>query len=199
MRALSIKMDTLLELLTIPDEGILKKYCQRLTITNNKLGEWIASAPNNEYCYQYKRYSTERMPDHLNPTPKQMTSFIEQISSLKQGEVKTLEGLALKVASKVQQLSKERRARIGHLFHSHDMKVWCLIYMTQRDTQVFEQHWKYGPHVHLFTSATVDSSPETITNKLANEEKMPDGIHVRFFDPEWGQEWHEKWAPDVRP
>jgi hypothetical protein len=196
-----------LSLLEVDSKQEVIRACDDAVITPKTLSALISTAQARTDICTYRRLEVERPMGDLQPTPDQMRDFTRQLEELTQSAKSklTVTGRGAKAVSKIFQFADHRRDRIGHLVVSINRPVWFFLYADQRDTSVSnthweksQNHWSEGPHMHLAHSFTTNRTMDAYLKSFMNDDRLPKSQHVRFFDPEWGQEWHEKWSPENR-
>lgn len=200
-----------LSLLTMSTKRALTDSCARIMIDPASLRAFVIEASSSPDSYAYRRLEAAR-PDKVRPDV--MQSFMSQLHKSRTVgpynarvlSIHDLGGPGAKVMSMFRQIGIERRCRIGHLIRKVRGAEWMLLYCdvvdvaaSQDPEGLLDNHWVYGPHMHLIHS--LENSYLSLDQLVANflgMRKLKSTIHIRFHDPEWGQQFQEKYHPAVR-
>ncbi|MDD2951118.1 MAG: hypothetical protein PHU29_10050, partial [Sulfuricurvum sp.] len=137
-------LNNLVDLFNCNSKRELEKLAKDIIIHQQDFVEIILAAQHNELSpYNYANYFDRRIPDHLMPTEEEH----EAISKNGVGKYKTRK--AQKFANKIFQLPIQQRITAAHLFYTSDQKYWDLFYFDDKDRSKYDNHWKYGPHIHF--------------------------------------------------
>jgi len=134
----------LIEIFNIDTKRDLEKHCSKMVLHRRDLAALIVSAQHGVfYPYRYANFFERRLPEHLFPSEKQF----EALKTNGVGPYKTK--AASKVFGKVIQLKKQHRTLAAYLFYTPGFQYWHLLYFDNHDVDETDNHWKYGPHIHL--------------------------------------------------
>ncbi len=169
--------DYLQKLLSIEKKSELSKYCKDLVIKKEDFARLVLGCYRIGYFHQRK--SNDFVPEHLWPTDQEL----EGLSS--DGPNHELSRDGKKFVRKVDQVFKDRRFLIGHVF-SNSSK-WHIFFFDQRDLGAHtKSHWKEGPHIHFVNYLWPRVDPDKLWKDLGNSDAdIGDSLHIRFqdFDP----------------
>ncbi len=144
MRSPTPGIRDLIEIFNIETKRHLYKHCSKMVVHRRDLVALIISAKNGVfYPYKYANFFDRYLPEHLFPSEKQ----IEALENNGVGSYKSK--AASKVFSKLMQLKKQHRTLAAHLFYTPGFQYWHLFYFDNHDVEKTDNHWKYGPHIHL--------------------------------------------------
>lgn len=122
------------------------RHCSGLVVHRQDLVALILGAQHSALApYRYTYHFADKVPPHLLPNEAEH-SAIQQYGV---GEFRTRG--ARKFASKIFQLSHERRVLAAHLFYTPNYRYWHLFYFDNHDTGKSKNQWKHGPHIHYIS------------------------------------------------
>lgn len=126
------------KLLNASKKAELEKLIRSITVTQEELVVLVHTSEKIGYKH-FLNYG-QWIPQHLIPSE-------EEKKALSENGVGELKGKALKHLKKVNQIFKERKYRVGHLFVGS--QKWHLFYLDLKDIEQDNNHWMNGPHLHF--------------------------------------------------
>ena len=168
----------LLALFDFTKKSELEKHAKQIAIHKGEFANLVAVAKFEKLGpYQHDMYSRDFIPDHLQPRS-------EDAANLGDIEVgKPLPRSAQKFFRKVNQIFKQRRFLVGHLFYMPCQTRWHFFYFDQRDMSVEApaNHWRGGPHLHLINWLWPNWTAETLWDHfVSGNVKLGGSLHIRW-------------------
>ncbi len=168
--------DGLVHLFNTTSKAKLEKYCRDFVLRQTDLVMWIMIAQTGGLdAYRYASHFDDKVPAHLHPTD-------EERAAIGKSEIgQPLPEKAKKAMSKISQLFVERRHFCAHLFYTLDEQYWFLFYFDQRDLAKRNNHWKYGPHVHLISHHWPNLQVDEVWQRVQRgDAKFTNKLHLRY-------------------
>ena len=175
--------DYLQELLAIEKKSELKKFCKKITITQDDLIRLIFNSSTIGYLHARKHH--EFVPKHLLPKGNELGALGHTPAG------KILKADAKKCVNKISQIFKERRQLSAHVFYN-DTK-WHIFYFDLDDTDERSNHWKHGPHIHFVNYLWPNLDINNLCGLFDKVESSATGkLHIRYKDQDRTQEYPDE-------
>ena len=166
----------LVKILQITKKNDLVKYCKSLVIHGDDFANLITICEAFRIGLAHKIYTRQFVPPHLHPTK-------EEAKALDTSEDPKLHGKGLKFIRNINQMFYERRFVVGHLFFTRELKYWHFFYFDQKDIDEYDNHWEYGPHIHLVNHLWPNYDAKTVWQTFTSDNPFIKGsLHIRFDD-----------------
>ena len=173
------KDDTLKAFLKIFEIGTKKellKHCKTTVIHSDHFANFIGLAEAGLLQYRHLIHYRDLVPEHLHPKPEEIQGIPLTVGA-------KLEGKPLTFFNKVQQIFRDRRYLVGHMFYSSNLKYWHFFYFDQRDLSRYGNHWKHGPHIHFLNFLWPEYTCETLWNQfITRNPTLRSSMHIRYLD-----------------
>ena len=170
-------LGSLLAIFDILDKADLDQHCRTAVIYKSDLSTLIMACLSDDVPIRHFPFFKHHHPEHLVPTDNDREAIGRNGPGLLSKEAK-------KFTNKVGQMFEQRRLFCGHLFIPvQNTDEWHLFYFDQRDTDLRNNHWEHGGHLHLMNMLTHPRlSVLDLVQKLEAEErpKLGGGFHIRF-------------------
>ena len=178
--------DYLQELLAIEKKAELKRFCKKITITQDDLIRLIFNCSTIGYLHARKHH--EFVPKHLPPKDNELRALGRATTG------DTLTGDAEKCVNKISQIFKERRQLSAHVFYN-DAK-WHIFYFDLDDTDERSNHWKHGSHIHFVNYLWPNLDINNLFGLFDEAESNVAGkLHIRYKDQERTQGYIDEVSP----
>jgi hypothetical protein len=169
-------MADLLHLFEFDKKNLLEKYCKKLTVYSNDFANLIYWADNGDFKFDHNCWYREIVPSDLQSTLDSLPNIHDkQLSHTDQS----------RIIRRLVQVIRVRRQLVIHMFFNKDITQWYYFYFDQHETSVDDNHWKFGPHMHLINHLFTNRDPVLILKEFLNDKpNINDGFHIRFIDKE---------------
>lgn len=156
----------------------VKKLASKTEISSDGFFKLIllAQAENLDvFPYLHQIHCRELQPEHLHLSDK-------DLKGIANNGVGELKGDAVKAISKVNQMFKERKWTVGHMFYTPDFKFWHFFYFDLKDMATENNHWKFGgSHVHYISDLNPQYTAESAWEQFTSGSKSFGGdVHLKY-------------------
>jgi len=157
----------------------VKKLAKSLILSKDGFYKLIMIAKMEQFDkfeYAHQSFHREHQPEHLALTAKDLKGIAEN-------SVGEIQGDAIKAFSKINQMYKERKSVVGHMFYTPDFKYWHFFYFDLEDTASVNNHWTHAdsPHIHYICDLNPQYTAESAWGKFINGSKSFGGnVHIRY-------------------
>lgn len=172
-----IDPEPFLKIFEISKKSELVKHCKEITIHSSDFATTVFACDAGAMPWLHKISYRDFVPEHLKPTDKLGKALAGQ-------GIGPLNDEARKEFVKIEQLFKDRRYLVGHIFYKHDLSQWHFFYFDQRDFDTRNNHWEHGAHIHLLNHLWPNLKADTLWQTFnAGNPKLSGSLHIRFSDP----------------
>ncbi|CAB3780917.1 hypothetical protein [Paraburkholderia fynbosensis] len=155
----------------------VKKLCRDKTINVSDFVNIVVACDAGILPWLHQISHRDFLPPHLDLTE-------DDRRAIATNGVGRLNPVALKAFGKITQTFEERRFLVGHMFYLPDHTRWTFFYFDQRDTNVAENHFKGGAHVHAQSHLMPGRTPTEVWREFhEGNPDMKGSYHVRWDDP----------------
>lgn len=170
-------IEAFLKLFTFDKKRDLEKYCRELVIYSGDFADFIVTCELGRLPFLHMIHYRDHVPRHLNPTD-------EDLAALASNAVGPLQPAAQKTMRKINQMFRDRRYLVGHIFYVPNQAEWHFFQFDQRDLEDERaNHWKEGAHVHFLNWLWPNYDAKTLwENFTSGKAKINDSLHVRYLD-----------------
>ena len=166
----------LLELFEVESKREAEKRCRSLTVTDDDLVDVILAVEAGMVSpLLHAKHTAEYMHPSLDLTS-------EDRKALGSNGVGDLTPRAKTAVNKIDQMFKDRRLFVAHLFYEPYRARWHLIHFDQRDQESVGNHWKAGgAHVHYSRHNLANAPLEDVWAGVCKAPPIvPNSLYIRF-------------------
>ena len=166
----------LLERFEAQSKRAAEKLCRTLTVTDDDLVDIILAVEAGMVSpLLHAKHAAEYMHPSL-----ELTS--EDRIALGRNGVGKLTPRATTAVNKIDQMFRDRRLFVAHLFYEPSRERWHLIHFDQRDRESVGNHWKAGgAHVHYSRHNLANAPLEDVWAAVCNTPpSVPNSFYIRF-------------------
>ena len=166
--------DGLLKIFQINKKKDLIKHCKSIVIHGDDFANLIMVCDAFNVGLIHKIYTRDFVPEHLHPTK-------EDAKALDTSEEGKFQGKGLKFVRKINQIFRDRRFVVGHLFYTPDLQYWHFFYFDQRDIAEYDNHWQFGSHIHFINYLWRNYDAKSIWQTFQSDDPFIKGsLHIRY-------------------
>ena len=168
--------DALPKMFAFDKKRELEQYCRTIVIDSSAFANFILACDLTGSPFIHEIHYIDHVPEHLHLSDKDSAALAANGVGLLQPD-------AQKVVRKINQMFKERRYLVGHIFYTPDLSKWHFFQFDQRDLEDEHNHWKEGAHIHFLNWLWPNCDANTLwASFTSGKAKMNDSLHVRYFD-----------------
>lgn len=155
----------------------VKKLCRDRPINLSDFVNIILACDTGLLPWHHQISYRDFRPTHLDLTE-------DDHKAITSNGVGKMNPAASKAFGKIVQTFAERRYLVGHMFYTLDHANWTFFYFDQRDTEIRDNHFKGGAHIHVLTHLMPNRTAKDVWKEFHDgNPEMKGSYHVKWEDP----------------